>query len=152
MIQGVKVKKLRVIPDERGRLTELLRCDDSEFFIKFGQVYCTTTYPGVVKGWHLHRVQVDNIVCVSGMLKLVLYDPREDSPTRGEINEFFIGVHNPVMVQIPNNVFHGWKCISENEAIVANCPTEPYNYDNPDQINVDPHSGQVPYDWARKDR
>ena len=152
MIEGVKIKKLRLIPDERGRLMELLRSDDKEFFIKFGQVYCTTTYPSVVKGWHLHRVQVDNIVCISGMLKLVLYDPREDSPTRGEINEFFIGVHNPVLVQVPSNVFHGWKCISETEAIVVNCPTEPYNYNNPDQVNVDPHSGQIPYDWARKDR
>jgi len=151
LIEGVKIKKLKVIPDERGRLAEILRSDDPEF-IKFGQVYFTTTYPGVVKGWHMHRNQVDNVCCVKGMLKLVIYDPRGDSPTKGEINELFIGDYNPVLVQIPKGVFHGWKCISESEAIVINCPTEPYNHENPDQINIDPHSGEIPYDWARKDR
>jgi len=55
---------------------ECLRSDD-ELFIKFGQLYMTTTLPGVVKGWHLHHVQYDNIVCVKGMIKLVLYDGRD---------------------------------------------------------------------------
>ena len=70
-------------------------------FQKFGQVYITTTYPQVVKAWHYHKVQTDHIVAVQGMIKLVLYDPREDSPTKGEINEFFIGVHHPLLVQVP---------------------------------------------------
>src|ERR1043166_560457 len=102
VINGTKVKKLNVIPDERGRLTEILRSDDSEFFTKFGQVYVSTTYPNVVKAWHYHKVQIDNFVCVAGMVKLVLYDSREESPTKGEINEFYLGVHNPIMVQVPN--------------------------------------------------
>ena len=78
MIEGVKVKKLKVIPDERGRLMEMLRSDD-DLFVKFGQVYMTTAYPGVVKGWHLHDVQWDNVVCVKGMIKLVLHDARDGS-------------------------------------------------------------------------
>ena len=90
MIDGVKTKKLRVIPDERGRLMEILRKDD-EIFEKFGQVYLSSTYPGVVKGWHMHQKQADNICCVHGMVKLVIYDGREDSPTKGRIDEFFIG-------------------------------------------------------------
>src|SRR6266487_6693992 len=65
LIKDVKVKKLNVIPDERGRLTEILRSDDSEFFTKFGQVYVSTTYPDVVKAWHYHKVQIDNFVCVA---------------------------------------------------------------------------------------
>jgi dTDP-4-dehydrorhamnose 3,5-epimerase len=150
MIEGVKVKKLKVIPDERGRLMEMLRCDD-DLFTKFGQVYLSTTYPGVVKGWHYHKLQADNIVCVKGMLKLVLYDGRENSATKGEVSEFFLGEHNPLLVQVPKGVYHGWKCISENEAFVINCPTEPYNYSQPDEHRLDPHSSDIPYKWERKD-
>jgi dTDP-4-dehydrorhamnose 3,5-epimerase len=150
MIEGVRVKPLRMIPDERGRLMELLRADD-ELFIKFGQVYMTTVYPGVVKAWHYHKKQYDNFVAVRGMIKLVLYDAREDSPTRGEINEFFIGDWNPQLVQIPPGVYHGFKCISETEAIVINIPTEVYDYAQPDEYRLDPHKGGIPYDWARKD-
>ena len=149
MIEGVKTKKLRVIPDERGRLMEILRCDE-EIFEKFGQVYVTTTYPGVIKGWHYHKVQTDNVTVVHGMLKLVLYDAREGSPTKGEVNEFFLGIHNPMLVQIPKGVYHGWKCISQQEAIVVNSPSEPYNYEKPDEYRVSFDSPTVPYDWEIK--
>ena len=148
--EGVKTKKLKVIPDERGRLMEILRCDE-EVFEKFGQVYLSTTYPGVVKGWHYHKVQTDNIVCVKGMLKLVLFDNREGSATSGEVNEFFIGEHNPLLVQVPRGVYHGWKCVSDEEAMVINCPSEAYNYSQPDEYRLDPHQNDVPYKWDRKD-
>jgi len=151
MIHEARTKALKVIPDERGWLMEMLRGDD-DLFIGFGQVYATATYPGVVKGWHLHRRQVDNFVCVAGMVKLVLYDPRQESPTRNEVNEFFLGRENPLLVRVPAGVYHGWKCISPETAIVINCPTELYDYREPDEVRVDPHSGEVPYDWARKDR
>ena len=150
LIDGVKYNKLKVIPDERGRLMEMLR-DDDDLFIKFGQVYMTTASPGVVKGWHYHKIQFDNMVVVSGMMKIVLYDSRKDSPTYNEVNEFFVGVHNPLLIQIPPLVFHGFKCISQSEAIVINCPTEHYNYDNPDEFRVDPHNNDIPYEWDRKD-
>jgi len=149
MIHGVRTKPLRVIPDERGRLMELLRSDD-DLFAKFGQLYMTTAYPGVVKGWHYHKKQVDNFAVVKGMIKLVLYDRREDSPTRGEVNEFFIGERNPLLVQIPALVLHGFKGVGTEEAIVLNCPTELYQYKEPDEFRVDPFSGEVPYDWAIK--
>jgi dTDP-4-dehydrorhamnose 3,5-epimerase len=150
MIDGVEVKKLRVIPDERGRLMEMLRADD-EMYEKFGQVYMTTAYPGVVKAWHLHKVQDDNMGVVRGMMKIVLYDGRDDSPTKGEVNEFFVGEQNPVLVHIPKGVMHGFKCVSEYEAIVVNVPTEVYNYKEPDEYRVHPHDNDIPYDWARKD-
>ncbi len=150
MIEGVKIKKLRVIPDERGRLMEMLR-DDDEIFRKFGQVYLTTAYPGVVKGWHYHKKQTDNFAVVSGMMKVALYDGRKDSPTHGEVNEFFMGVHNPILIQIPPFVYHGFKCISESEALVVNIPTEVYNYDQPDEFRVHPHDNDIPYDWERKE-
>lgn len=150
MIDGVKVKQLKVIPDERGRLMEILRCDE-EVFEKFGQVYMTTTYPHVVKAWHFHKNQDDHITCVKGMLKLVLADFREDSPTYGEINVFFLGDYNPIMVKVPRGLYHGWKCISEEEALVINVPTEPYNRDAPDEHRLDPHTNNIPYRWDRKD-
>jgi dTDP-4-dehydrorhamnose 3,5-epimerase len=149
-IHEVRTKELRVIPDERGRLMEVLRSDD-DLFIQFGQIYMTTTYPGVVKAWHLHRHQTDNVACIHGMVKLVLFDPREDSPTRGMVEEFFLGEHNPVLVQIPKGVYHGWKGISPEESIVVNVPTELYKYEDPDEVRLDPHDNDIPYDWARKD-
>jgi len=150
MIAGVKTKGLRVIPDERGRLMEILRRDDS-LFQEFGQVYMTTTYPGVVKAWHLHKKQTDNICCLAGMVKLVLYDGRNDSPTFSEINEFYLGVHSPLLVQVPAHVYHGWKCISQEEAVVINIPTNVYDHKQPDEQRLDPHQGGIPYDWTRKD-
>ncbi len=97
MIEGVSVKRLKVIPDERGMLMEMMRSDD-EVFERFGQIYMTTAYPGVVKGWHYHKVQNDNFVAIRGMMKVVLYDNRKDSPTFGDINEFFMGEHNPILL------------------------------------------------------
>jgi len=150
MIQGVRTKVLRVIPDERGRVMEILRADD-DLFLKFGQVYITTTYPQVVKAWHYHKVQTDHICALQGMIKLVLYDSREGSPTKGEINEFFMGVHNPLLVQVPKEIYHGWKCISEKEAVIINIPDEVYLYSAPDEYRLPPHGKEVPYDWARRD-
>src|SRR5215207_9118280 len=119
-IHDVKTKSLRLIPDERGWLMESLRNDDGELFTKFGQVYVSATYPGVVKAWHYHQRQVDNFACVAGMVKLVLVDTRADSPTNGAVNEFFDGTQNPMLVQVPNLVYHGWKCISLDMALVVN--------------------------------
>jgi len=149
MIDGVVIKKLRVIPDERGRVMEILRRDD-DIFEKFGQVYMTTSYPGVIKGWHYHRLQDDNMTVVKGMMKVVLYDGRKDSPTYGEVNEFFVGEHNPMLVHIPKGVYHGWKNIGTEEAIVINTVTEPYNYEKPDEHRVAYNDPSVPYDWDIK--
>ena len=149
-ISGVQVKQLRTIADERGWLMEILRRDETELLPKFGQVYVSATYPGVVKGWHYHKKQVDNFACVAGMVKLVLVDTREDSPTNGLVNEFFIGSLNPMLVQVPSLVYHGWKCVSTEPSLVVNVPSEPYDRDAPDEFRLEPH-GTLPYDWTRKD-
>lgn len=150
MIDGVNIKKLKVIPDERGRLMEILRRDD-DLFTEFGQVYMTTTYPGVVKAWHMHKKQTDNLACVQGMIKIALYDGREGSPTYKEVNEYYAGIHAPLLIQIPAGVYHGWMCVSKEEAVVVNIPTEPYDYEHPDEHRLDPHKSDIPYDWRRKD-
>ena len=149
MIQGVKTKRLKVIPDQRGRLMEIIRNDD-ELFLKFGQVYLTVAYPGIVKGWHYHKVQADNFACVSGMIQLVLYDARKDSATFKEVNEFFMGLHNPILVQIPSYVYHGFRAVGSQEGLLLNIPTEVYRYKDPDEFRVPPDSKEVPYDWWKK--
>ena len=151
-IEGVMTKALKTIPDERGRLFEILRNDEKDLFTQFGQAYVTTTYPGVVKAWHYHKGQDDYFTCLRGMIKLVIYDNREHSPTYRAINEFFIGEHNMQLVVVPRLTYHGWKCISTDEAMILNLVTEPYNYATPDEYRLDPHENDViPYNWDRKD-
>jgi dTDP-4-dehydrorhamnose 3,5-epimerase len=146
MIEDVKTKKLSIYPDERGWLMEILRCDD-DFFNKFGQVYLTTAYPEVVKAWHMHKIQTDNFCCIHGMMKVVLYDARKDSPTFGEINEFFIGDKNPMLISVPPFVYHGFKAIGPEIAYFLSVPTEPYNYKKPDEYRLPPNTNEIPYDW-----
>jgi len=149
-IDGVHVKPLRVIPDQRGRLMEMFRCDD-ELFEQFGQVYMTTAYPGVVKAWHYHKIQTDNWAVVQGMALVGLYDQREGSPTHGHVNEFYMGVHNPIFLQIPPGVMHGFKCISEQEVIVINVPTHPYDPKAPDEYRAPARDPAIPFTWDRQD-
>ena len=149
MIQDVSTKNLRVIPDERGYLMEILRNDDP-FFDKFGQVYMTTAYPGVVKGWHYHKLQTDYMTCIYGMIKLVLYDARDGSPTKEEHQEFFIGERNPMLVSIPPGILHGFKGIGDKTAIIVNTITETYKYDQPDEHRIPWNSPDIGYDWDLK--
>lgn len=151
MIEGVKVRRLRFIPDERGFLMEILRSDWEEYE-KFGQVYVTAAYPGVVKAWHYHKLQTDHFVCLHGMAKVVLYDRRNDSPTYGEVNEFFIGELNPCLIKIPPSVVHGFKGVSQDVALIVNVPTELYNYDDPDEHRLPYDTDEIPYEWALKHR
>ena len=146
MIEGVVTKPLKQAADERGWLTEVLRRDWSEFK-QFGQVYVTAGYPQVVKAWHMHMKQTDNMTCIKGMMKLVLYDDREKSKTKSEVNEFIIGERNPLLVQIPPRVWHGFKTISEDYALLLNVPTEVYDYKAPDEHRLTANTDKIPYDW-----
>ena len=150
MIQGVILKQLKPIPDERGMVMEILRSDDPEFR-RFGQVYVSTIYPGVVKGWHFHKVQTDHIAIVRGMVKFVLYDERPGSGTKGELMELFIGEQSPVLVTVPPEVLHGMKGVGTEPAYMINCPTEPYNSAQPDEFRRPPADPSIPYDWGRND-
>ncbi len=151
LIEGVHIRNLKVIPDERGYLMEILRSDWPEFE-RFGQVYITSCYPGIIKGWHYHKKQTDNFVCIKGMAKVVLYDARADSPTFGLINEFFIGERNPVLIKIPPLVYHGFKAVGGSEAVILNVPTELYNYSDPDEYRVPFNDPSIPYSWEVKQR
>jgi len=146
LIQGVQVRPLRQIHDERGYLMEMLRSDWPEFE-RFGQGYVTIGYPGIVKGWHYHKKQTDHFVVVHGTAKVVCYDGRDGSPTRGRVNEFFPGEKNPMLIKIPPLVLHGFKCVGHEPVYVMNFPTELYDYKAPDEFRVPHDSKDVPYDW-----
>ena len=147
MIHGVLINALQRIPDERGAIMHMLRRTDAHFQ-QFGEIYFSTVYPGVVKGWHIHTRMTLNYAVVSGMIKLVLYDERENSPTANEIQELYLGVSDYKLVTIPPGVWNGFKGIGEQQAIVANCSTEPHD---PDEIlRRDPFDPSIPYDWDIK--
>lgn len=144
MITGVAVHPLRRIADERGMVMHMLRAD-APHFEGFGEIYFSTVYPQVVKGWHLHRRMTLNYAVVSGMIKLVLYDDREDSPTRSEVMELFVGDQNYVLVTIPPLVWNGFKGVGTVPAVVANCATVPHD---PAEIErLDPFTSRIPYRW-----
>ncbi len=147
-IEGVSIVPLRRIPDERGTIFHMLRSTDPHF-LQFGEIYFSSIYPGVVKGWHLHREMTLNYAVIVGMVKLVIYDDRDGSPTRGNLMEIFMGHHNHCLVQVPPDTWNGFKGIGTTEAIVANCCTHPH--DPARSRRLDPYDNPLPYDWARRD-
>ncbi len=149
LIEGVLIKTLKPILDERGYLQECFR-SDWPIYKKFGQAYITIAFPNVVKAWHLHKIQTDNMICIQGNGKLVLYDNREEISTYKKINEIFFGEKNPILVTIPPNIWHGFKAIGGKQIMVLNCPTELYNYDNPDEHRLPLNTKKIDYDWEIK--
>jgi dTDP-4-dehydrorhamnose 3,5-epimerase len=144
MVQDAAVVPLRRIPDERGTIMHMLRADDPHFRA-FGEIYFTTIYRGVVKGWHRHVDMTLNYACVHGRLKLVLYDDRPESPTRGSLVEIFLGVDNHALAVIPPGVWNGMKGMSDPFALVANCAT--HVHDASRTSRLDPFGEDIPYDW-----
>ena len=146
-INGVEIKILKKIPDERGSIYHMLRVDDA-IFSNFGEIYFSKVYPDVVKGWHIHKEMILNYAAIYGMIKLVLYDNREDSDTKGNLMEIFLGDDNFILVKVPPFVWNGFKGIGEKIALVANCASIPHH---PDEISrKDPFSDEIPYDWNVK--
>lgn len=149
MIDGAIIKQLKKIPDERGTIMHMMRTDDP-LFEQFGEIYFSTVYPGVIKGWHIHKEMTLNYAVVLGMIKLVLYDEREGSPTKGEVQEIFIGWDNYCLVKIPPMVWNGFKGIGTTLAIVANLATIPHR---PEEIErLDPFDKRIPYNWELRNR
>lgn len=149
MIDGVIMTPLKQIHDERGKVMHMLRCDTNNFR-KFGEIYFSSVYPGAIKGWHIHKRMTLNYAVPYGAIKLVLYDDREDSPTKQEIQEFFLSPENYNLVTIPPKVWNGFKGIGSEIAIVANCSDIPHD---PKEIDrLDPFSSRIPYDWSIKNR
>jgi dTDP-4-dehydrorhamnose 3,5-epimerase len=144
-IEGVVVRPLRRIADERGAVLHMLRADD-EGFERFGEIYFSLVYPGVVKGWHRHLRMTLNYAVPVGMIKLVCHDDRPGSPTRGAVMELHTGELDYALVTIPPLVWNGFKGEGTRPALVANCATIPHD---PGEIErLDPFSDRIPYDWS----
>jgi dTDP-4-dehydrorhamnose 3,5-epimerase len=144
MIDGVQIVPLRRIPDERGTVMQMLRATDPHF-TQFGEIYFSTVYRGVVKGWHRHREMTLNYACVFGRIKLVLYDERDGSPSKGELLEVFLGPDDYALVVIPPGIWNGFKGMSEPLAVVANCASHPHDPSRSDRL--DPFANHIPYRW-----
>lgn len=147
-IEGVKIVPLKRIPDERGTIMHGVRSDN--ILNDFGEVYFKKLYKGVINGWHVHETLILNYICIEGMVKLVLHDLREDSKTKGETQEIFLGNDNYILVHIPPGIANGSKGMWSPYSIFCNVASLPHN-PNLTYKRIDPHSKEIPYDWKRKD-
>jgi dTDP-4-dehydrorhamnose 3,5-epimerase len=145
MIHGVQIVPLKQIPDERGKIMHMLR-NDSPHFGGFGEIYFSCVYPGAIKAWHLHHRMVLQYAAPVGRIKLVLYDSREGSATRNQLQEIFLGSDNYCLVTIPPLVWNGFKGVGTETSIIANCASIPHD---PDEIErMSPFDSRIPYDWS----
>ncbi len=149
MIDGVKITPLKQILDERGKVMHMLRCD-SDVFQSFGEIYFSCVYPQAIKGWHIHKKMTLNYAVPHGSIKFVLYDNRPDSPTKGEIQEIFLGPDNYCLITVPPMIWNGFKGIGDEMAIVANCSSIPHSPDEIERLN--PFDSSIPYNWDIKHR
>lgn len=147
-IDGVVIRPLTKIPDERGTILHGVRRDN--LLSDFGEVYFKKLYAGVINGWHIHETLQLNYMCLLGMIKLVLCDMREKSPTKGLIQEIFFGDEHYCLVHIPAGIANGSKGMSLPFSLLCNVASAPHD-PSLKYKRIDPHSGDIPYDWARKD-
>ena len=145
MIDGVKIIPLRQIADERGKIMHMIKATDPHF-IRFGEIYFSCAWPGTIKAWHIHKSMTINNAVMVGRAKLVMYDLRENSPTKGVLQEVFFGEDNYCLVQMPPGIANGYKAYGDKMVVLANCATEPHD---PDEIvRLDPFTPDIPYDWS----
>lgn len=147
MIDGVEIFPLKRIQDERGMVMHMLKNSDPHFE-KFGEIYFSVVYPGVIKAWHLHSRMTINYAVVVGNIKLVVFDQRPDSKTHGQLQEIYVGQVNYQLVRVPPGVVNGFTSVGGEKAIVANCADIPHD---PGEITrIDPFTPTIPYDWQLK--
>ncbi len=146
-IEGVIVRSLKKIPDDRGTIMHGVRNDN--MLNDFGEVYFKKLYKDIINGWHVHEKLVLNYICIYKMIKVVLCDMREDSPTKGTLQELFIGDDNYVLLHIPAGIANASTVISGDFAILCNVASEAHD-PNLKYKRIDPLSDEIPYEWNRK--
>lgn len=145
-IEGVIVTPLKLLPNEKGRLMEVQRADDPHF-PGFGQVYITQSFAGVIKAWYRHRTQIDQLAAITGTAKLVLFDDRPESSTRGQVQTIMMGETMPRLALIPTGVWHGFQAMGDTSAFFLHLNDTPFDFANPDEDRLDPHDPRIPYSW-----
>ena len=144
MIDGVKITSLKIISDNRGSVMHMMR-KDSPVYKSFGEIYFSTIFKDSVKAWHLHKNSTLNYVCVKGKVKLVLFDDRENSATKGKFQELTLSPKNYFMVSIPPNIWNGFKGEDIPESIIANCLDLPH--DEKEMVRLKPEDKKFNYKW-----
>ena len=152
MIEGVMVKKLVKHCDDRGFFAELIRDDEPELLSRFGQASWSMSYPGVIKAFHYHEKQDDLWFFPSGNAQVILYDLREDSPTKGETDVYYMGEENPIMLLIPKGVAHGYRVLGQKPATIIYFTTEFYRPDDPDEKRIEWNDPKIGFSWETKYR
>lgn len=147
MIDGVKITKLNQIFDERGKVMHMLR-NDQEIFSKFGEIYFSYTHPNVVKAWHYHKEMTLNYAVIYGEVKLVLFDDRENSTTKGNLMELYFSTENYNLITVPPKIWNGFKTVGSKPAILANCSDIPH--DDNEVLRKDYQDQSIPYNWNIK--
>ena len=143
-IKDVFISELKIIKDQRGKIMHMMR-NDSKVFKKFGEIYFSTIHKDVIKGWHLHKEATLNYACISGEVKLVLYDDRMESETKGVYQEIILTPENYFLVTIPPNIWNGFKGLATGESIVANCLDLPHN--EKEMVRLDIEDKRFNHKW-----
>lgn len=150
-IEGVSFRPTRPVPHEDGVVCEVARASWEELVAPIVQVHVTTTLPGRVRGWGLHRLSTDRLFVVSGLVQFAVYDGRRSSATFGKLFELKVSEKNPGLLMISPNLYHGWKNIGTTEASIINMPDRTYQYDEPDALDLpwdsDAARRLIPYQW-----
>lgn len=146
MLDGVKLSYPKTVFDERGTVRHIISSLDPDF-TRFGDVYCTSVYKGVIKGWHGYYTKTLHYVVLHGIIKLVLYDNREKSPSYQDFQEVFMSHENYVRLTIPPGVFTAFRGLYEPYSIAVICTTEPYSEEGTIRLPIKTFE----YDWTVKD-
>jgi dTDP-4-dehydrorhamnose 3,5-epimerase len=146
-IDGVRVMPLARIADARGAVLRMLRADDPHFS-GFGEIYFSLVNPGAVKAWRTHARTTANYAVPVGTVRLVLFDDREASPTRGRVSERVIGEPDYCLVTIPPGIWTGFRGESADAALVANCTTAPHDPAEVGRLEAD--AAEIPYRWVAR--
>jgi len=149
VISGVVILPLRQFHDQRGAVRQMLKRTDAHFR-EFGEIYFSTVYHGAVKAWKKHARATVSYACVAGLVRMVLYDARADSPTHGVVADALLGPDSYFLVVVPPGIWNGFQGVSEQEAVLASCPTEPV--DAAEFARLDPHTDDIPYRWPTLNR
>ena len=107
--------------------------------------YTTTIRPGYVKGRNLHRHNEDRYFLLQGEMELVLYDPRPNSATYGEVCKIILNEYNRQIVNVPRNVWHADHNIGNKDVVIISFPTMAYDHANPDKHRLPIDTALIPH-------
>ncbi len=144
--QGVLLQFLQKHRDERGFFMEVVRFS-SLGGVKFvpQQVSVSETKPGIVKAFHLHRLQSDLFCPLSGRFRIVLLDARPESSTVAHGYSIDTDEANPFLLHIPPGVAHGYQVLGNENAKMLYVMNR--EYDPADEVRFDWDDPKVGFPW-----